>query len=355
MSKIVVPQELQKKIIDLYINKQYGRIKIKKELDLPFGDIVIKRILEENNVHIRNYDEAKSGRYKVKIPEELQQEIIKLYQSGYSLEKITEILKTSFSFDKIGSILQDNNIPIRNAQQSAQVKIFPDLRKYKVNDNYEILSHNGCWLLGMYSADGYLSNQKGSKNRLSLALSQVDEEILLRIKEELSVERPLCYYIQELDGKQYPSVSLNFTSAILRKEFEKYMPAGGNKTQELKNLPKIPKEFMLDYLRGLWDGDGTFVISYAKDRKIPRFGMSLISYNKSFLEEISDYLKNNYYFPEGYIYPDHNAWSLRYSARRDVLKLGQLFYENDYLSLKRKKDKYLEMKKLNEDIISHEP
>ena len=47
MSKIQVPKELQEKIIDLYVNKQYGRIKIKKELNLPFGDTVIKRILQD--------------------------------------------------------------------------------------------------------------------------------------------------------------------------------------------------------------------------------------------------------------------------------------------------------------------
>lgn len=354
MSKITVPKELQEKIIDLYVNKQYGRMKIKKELNLPFGDAVIKRILQENNIHIRNFDEAKVGQYKIEVPEELQQEIIKLYKEGYGLEKIVKILNTSFSFDKVRAILQDNNIPIRNVQQSAQVKIMPDLRKYKVNDNYKILSHNGCWILGMYSTDGYFSNNKGSKNRISLALSQVDEEILLKIKKELQVEKPLCYYIQELKGKQYPSVSLDFTSSILRKEFEKYIPTE-NKTLELKNLPKIPDEFMLDYLRGLWDGDGSFIITYPKDRKKPRFSTSLTSYNKCFLEEINKYLNNNYNFPKGHIYKNYSVWCLQYSARRDVLHLGQLFYENDYLSLRRKKDKYLEMKKLNQDIISHEP
>lgn len=344
MSKIIVPKELQEKIIDLYVNKQYGRMKIKKELNLPFGDTVIKRILQENDIHIRNFDEAKVGRYQMKVPKELQDEIIKLYKEGYGLEKITEILNTSFTFDKVKSILQDNGIHIRNVQESAQIKIMPDLRKYKVDDNYNLLSHNGCWLLGMYSADGYFPNKKGSKNRISLSLAQKDEEILLRIKEELKVERPLCYYIQELNGKQYPSISLDFTSTILRKEFEKYIPTK-NKTEELKSLPNIPDEFMLDYLRGLWDGDGSFVISNTKDGRI-RFSTSVVSYNKCFLEEIQDYLANKYSFPKNKISKNHNIWSLRYSSKQDVLKLGQLFYENNYLSLKRKKDKYLEMKNL---------
>ena len=343
MSKIEVPQELQEKIIDLYVNKQYGRMKIKKELNLPFGDTVIKRILQENNIHVRNFDEAKVGCYKMEVPKELQEEIIKLYKEGYGLEKITEILNTTFSFDKVKSILEDNGIHIRNIQESAQVKIMPDLRKYKINDNYNLLSHNGCWLLGMYATDGYFPNGKGSKNRISLGLSQIDEEILLKIKEELKTEKPLCYYYQELNGKQFPCVSLDFTSSILRSEFEKYIPIK-DKIKELKSLPKIPKEYMLDFLRGVWDGDGSFII-YNNNGRI-RFGTSLTSYNRCFLEEIEDYLANNFSFPREHIYKDHNVWKLNYSSKTDVLKLGQLFYENDYLSLKRKKDKYIEMKNL---------
>ena len=43
MSKIEVPQELQQQIIELYVDKQMNRKQIKKELDLHFGDSVIKR------------------------------------------------------------------------------------------------------------------------------------------------------------------------------------------------------------------------------------------------------------------------------------------------------------------------
>ena len=68
MSKIVVPQELEKQIIDLYVNKTYTRKKIKTELNLPFGDSVIKRILEENNIEIcSNPGAQKGGRKKQEV------------------------------------------------------------------------------------------------------------------------------------------------------------------------------------------------------------------------------------------------------------------------------------------------
>lgn len=52
MSKIIVPQELQQQIIELY---QEGKTRkdIRTLLETPFGDSVIKRILIDNGCEIR--------------------------------------------------------------------------------------------------------------------------------------------------------------------------------------------------------------------------------------------------------------------------------------------------------------
>ena len=70
-NKKIVPKEHQDIIIDFYVNKQYGIQKVIKELKkigLNYGERVIKRVLQENNVHIRNFNEAKVGRYKMEVP-----------------------------------------------------------------------------------------------------------------------------------------------------------------------------------------------------------------------------------------------------------------------------------------------
>jgi len=70
-NKKIVPKEHQNIIIDFYVNKQYGIQKVIKELKkigLSYGERVIKRILQENNIYIRNFNEAKVGRYKMEIP-----------------------------------------------------------------------------------------------------------------------------------------------------------------------------------------------------------------------------------------------------------------------------------------------
>lgn len=336
MSKVIVPQEQQEKIIDLYVNKQYGRMKIKKELNLPFGDTVIKRILQENGIHIRNFNEAKVGCYKMEVPEELQKQIIELYERGYGLDKIVEILNTSFSFDKVKSILIDNGIHIRNTQEAAQTKIIPDLRKYQINDNYNFNSHNGAWILGMFAADGYLPSTKGAHNKCILALKESDVECLEQIKKELSYTGPIYNYLSSDQIHRF--VSLSFTSKKIRETMESYGIIN-KKTYFMEHLPDLPDEYMLDYIRGYFDGDGSIYIT-KKDNKI---GSSFTCHSKTFLYELKEYLQRKIGI-SGKIYFSRNNYSLVF-FKKDTIVLCNALYQNDYLSLKRKKQKFFKIKK----------
>ena len=338
-NKKIVPKEHQYIIIDLYQNKQYGIQKVIKELkkmNLSYGERVIKRILQENNIHIRNFNEAKVGQYKIEVPEELQKEIINLYQKGYGLEKIVQILNTSFSFDKVRSILQDNSIHIRNLQESAQTKIMPDLRKYQINDNYNFQSHNGAWILGLFAADGYLPITKGAKNRLVLTLQRRDEDCLELIKNELQYTGPINRY-ESVIG--FPNSSLAFTSVLIREQFESFGIINA-KTFKLEHLPKnLKEEFWLDYLRGYFDGDGCV---YKK--RETSIATNYTSVNKNFLKEIKDYLANKLQLQGGSIIQNNNAYQLNY-GKYDSLKMCSAFYDNDYLALPRKKEKFIALRK----------
>lgn len=61
MSKINISEELKNKIIDLYVNQNYTRVQIRKELNLDFGDSVVLRVLKENNIKIRTNNGAQKG------------------------------------------------------------------------------------------------------------------------------------------------------------------------------------------------------------------------------------------------------------------------------------------------------
>lgn len=352
MSKIIVPQELENKIIDLYVNKEYTRKKIKEELNLSFGDSVIKRILLEHNIEIRTNNGAlKGGRKKMLVDEKIQQEIINLYNKGYGLNKIIEELNLSFSFDKVRSILQDNKIHIRNLAESAEIKIFEDTRKYQINDNYNFESHNGAYILGFLAADGYLPKTPGAKNRIVITLARKDEELLEKIKKELQQTGPI-YQFMEGPNKEYPTSSLAFTSKTIREKVESYGIIN-NKTFQLNKLPSnLPKEQVIDFIAGFFDGDGS--VFEKKDHGI---NMNLTCANYDFLKSVRDYLHINYKVRNVSIHSTERLNTIYYITygKEDGLILGKAYYENDFIRLSRKKEKYFLLKEQNnKNRESHE-
>lgn len=335
--KINVPQEQELKIVELY-KQGFSRKKIKDDLQLSFGDSVIKRILIENHCEIRSNPGAKKGgRKKDIVDEKIQQQIIELYKQGYGQNYISQQIQ-GISGDKIKRILKENNIPLRNYAEAIAVKYQKDTRKYKINDDYNFNSHNGAWILGFLVADGYLPNTKGAQNRVVLTLSRIDENVLYAIKEELNYEGPI-YQFNSSNG--FPASSLTFTSKKLRQAIESYGIIN-NKTFKLKQLPSnLSEEFMIDFIRGFFDGDGS-ICSYEKEKKI---NLNFTCASKEFLQSIEEYLYNKYPISKASIHEyarKHIIYEIRY-YKKDSIFLGNKFYNHNYLSLPRKKEKFFEL------------
>lgn len=337
MSKIIVPQELQNQIINLY-KQGKTRKDIRVTLNLPFGDSVIKRILQENGCIIRtNPGAQQGGRKKEEVSESDTQKIIDLYKQGYGLNYISRQMGKLFCADKVKRVLKDNGVQLRNFHQAINAK--PDnevdFRKYQVNDNYVFESHNGAWLLGFLAADGYLPITKGARNRITLSLARKDEKILYKIKEELQYTGPIYQYCS---SNSFPASSLSFSSKKIRQNIEKYGIVN-NKTFKIKSLPnELPEEYMIDYIRGYFDGDGSII-----DDGERRVTISFTSANKSFLEDLGTYLYEHYGVRKPSVLPDHTAYKISWSSRKDVFTLGELFYNHKYLALERKQKHYFEI------------
>lgn len=331
--KIEVSKELMDQIIDCYVNQQLSLQKTSAKLNLPFTLNVLKRLLKEQGVHIRTYQEAANCGLRGPIPQDISKQIISLYIRGYSMERIQKELSQFYSTDKIKKTLLENNIQLRTLEESKKCQMLSETRKYLINDNYCLESHNGAWILGMYSADGYLPKaSNGEGNRITLSLTRKDEEILYRIAEELEYEGPINQYLASDHVHEFSSLS--FTSKILRRQFESYGIVN-NKTFKLDKLPKLPDEYMIDYIRGYVDGDGTIVNHHGSPN------ISITSASRSFLEEIQEYIFKKHNL-QSRIQSDHNAFDLHFNANESKI-LGHLMYDNNYLALKRKKDKFYEI------------
>ena len=335
--KAEVPQELLDQIIDCYVNQQLSLEKTIIKLKLPFGRNPLKRILTENGIHIRTYKEAANIGVRQPIPQDMQKIIVDLYQKGFSIERIQKELTVFFSSDKIKKTLQENNIQLRTLEEAKKVQIDFEERKYPVDDDYLLESHNGAWLLGFIASDGYLPITKGAKNRIVISLARKDEDVLKLIAKELKYEGPIYQYTAS-DGESLIS-TLAFSSKKIRRQLEEKYGIVNNKTFKIHELPSnLPNEYMLDYIRGYFDGDGS--VFKLRDKRI---NMSITSANKDFLESVQQYLQR--YDLSSRIVPDHNTFDLKFGVK-DSLKFGQLLYDNNYLALPRKKEKFYELSNL---------
>lgn len=352
MSKIEVPQELKEKIINMYVNEGKTRKAIRIELNTPFGDSVIKRILQEENIKIRtNSGAQKGGRKASPVAPNIVNEIIQRYKQGQSMQNIVDELHLPFSTDKIHTILLANNVYIRKPKDYIKDVINKtEYRKYLVNDNYNIDSHNGAWLLGFIAADGYLPISKGARNRVVINLARKDEDVLHLIAKEIGFTGKIRQYDS---SNGYPSSSLAFASRPIRQQIEKY-GIGNNKTFKLKHLPQIPKKYMIDFIRGYFDGDGS-VYEPGDYRKIRT---NIVGASANFLQEIINFLHENYGLRKVKLHSTervHTIYDFSYSTK-DSFKFCNIMYNNSYLALPRKKEHYLNiLKKYSLDINSHEP
>ena len=117
------------------------------------------------------------------------QEIIQLYKEGKSLNTLS--LKSGLSTYKIKKILTENNIHIRTRSEQT---VFTNMeRGKKINHNYfDTLNNEKCYYLGFLAADGCV---RPNRNEIKIGLSSIDREWLEEFREKLQSERAIKDYI----------------------------------------------------------------------------------------------------------------------------------------------------------------
>lgn len=252
--------------------------------------------------------------------------------------------KANCSIYMVKAFLKEQGIPIRNFSEAAILT--NKRRSFKVNHNYfKEQNSNMAWLLGFLASDGCISK---TRNQIIINLSRTDREILERIKEEIQSERKICDY-ENKDG--FLCSSFAWTSEECIKDLKKYSIVP-NKTNILKPPYELKDDFLLDYIRGYFDGDGT--VCFIQNNKSLRFSIGGASKEViSFIEDVL--VKNGIHRVsiQEQIYKNSSQKFYYFQhSTKDTKKIFYLLYGNNpQLFLKRKKDKY---EKLINDIKIHE-
>lgn len=288
----------------------------------------IKKALEDNNVPLR----SRKGKPKYVLADEEEKEIVEKYNAGQGLASIGKDFKISQY--KVKEILKRNGIKLRTAAE-ATAMYNKEKRKYFCNENYfkiENQNENMCYILGFIAADGTVRKES---NSVKITLSQKDAELLEKIKVELGYTGPIKY---ETTNKGFDIATLSITCQEYKQDLAKYniVPA---KTFSFTISDNIKREYLIDFIRGYWDGDGTICTA---GREAIR--ASLCGANKNTLQQIIDFLYEEYNIPKVNIQSrkdgKNDLYYFQYS-NNSTLKLYKAFYYKDnLLYLNRKKEKF---------------
>lgn len=191
-------------------------------------------------------------------------------------------------------------------------------KRYCINQDYfKTWSHNMAYVLGLWFADGCIYKGK----IFDITLPAKDKYILKKVKEELGYEGNLY------DCVDRQVVRINFSCKVI---YDDLISIG----------PFVPKEFLPDFVRGYFDGNGSI-----KRMKNNRLNSSFYGENKFFLLTLLEVLKAEAGVIGGSF--DNSSMTLRF-GKNDTLRLCEYMYKNNpELFLLRKYEKYLSYKEDN--------
>jgi len=209
------------------------------------------------------------------------------------------------------------------------------LRKYRVNDNFfKKWSEDMAYILGFWYADGYIRKRRDRYSfcyGFSICQQTKDKYILKNILKKMNSNNPICC------PKTRPNMShFEISSEIIFNDIVKF--GGLPNKSKIVRFPRISHKYTSDFIRGLFDGDGS----------ISLIGKSPHSYICSgsimFIQDLKGILDK--YEINGKIDDNGNkvnpCFLLRFGAD-DTRKLGRLMYKggSNKIKLKRKYERFL--------------
>lgn len=188
------------------------------------------------------------------------------------------------------------------------------------------------YALGLLATDGNLS-----KDGRHLSLTSRDNEQLLNFMKCLGIKVKIGSKVSGYTGKQITHIQfgdVNFYKFLLGIGF---MPA---KTKIISKI-KIPHKYFFDFLRGHFDGDGTFY-SYWDQRWHSSFMFYTVfmSASKSHIEWIDGQVRKLIRV-QGRITQsgDKSVYYLRYAKASSLKLLPKMYYSDNITCLSRKFEK----------------
>lgn len=206
---------------------------------------------------------------------------------------------------------------------------FTPQRKIKI-----LWSSNFAYAIGLLTSDGYLS-----ADGRHLGIKSVDKEMVDNLKRALSIKNKVSLGVR--GGEKIKKYFYVTFGDIVFYRFLNKIGLTAAKSKTIKSVA-VPDSFFADFLRGVFDGDGTFYSFW--DTRWPNsfvFQMAFASASIDFINWLKSQLKRLFYV-KGFVKKGDGVYNLTY-FKGDTRKLfDAMYYKDDILFLERK---YIKIKK----------
>lgn len=223
--------------------------------------------------------------------------------------------------------------------------IYP--RKYYFNETFFLKwSSEMAYVLGFWFADGYMTSDKSYR----VAFFSKDKSQLQNIANVLSYTSPVNRFRR--NGKPGSIYTLTFRSKNL---FNTIKSLGGvSRKSFIMQFPKVPDIFLVDFIRGYFDGDGSVHLTRytrTKDhRKQTDLRSTFTSGSHEFLFKLRDILTKLPGLTYKKVYcSDKKHWRLGYGSKDTLKLLKFMYYPGCSLYLARK-EVYSHYQRINRSL-----
>lgn len=238
------------------------------------------------------------------------------------------------STNSVVYMLDKYEIPRRNKAEGVRL-----LKSKNLTFNIEFFKQDSSekfYVLGLLASDGCVSGN-------SAFLASKDKELVDYLKIVINCVNGVHESTKVINGVHQKYYRLHFSSVEMVEILNHY---GITEKKSLTFSPKnIPNEYLGDFIRGVFDGDGSLSVSRRKDNgaKTQKFG--IVSASEDFAKELFTILSDIVGVSVNKISKDkrgNGIYNVSVGRRDDVLRIGEWMYGSDFnkFGLKRKKEKF---------------
>jgi hypothetical protein len=200
------------------------------------------------------------------------------------------------------------------------------------SDYFETWTPNMAWALGYLWADGSTSQDRP---RLRIGCVDYDEILIQHLKSELHFDCKVNR-TSPREGKSgirhKEFVSVSITSSQLVQSLVRYGIVPHRVKKEIP-CPEIPPDCLGSFVRGYFEGDGTFYV-----RKTAKSASFILLGSSAFLQSLQRQMERTLEVREKLSYAKHGIRAVAWTHKTDLMKIFQAMYPSgDYPFLPRKK------------------